>query len=346
MPVNYGHHRSDRMHALLSPSSGIRDEQRRRGITPKDHARDNMLKIKEIQLLAKQRREAVEAAAADVKPKPSKYGTVTSRVAAQLARPVSAAALPPRPTPELRNFACPKPCGPAGRVFTAWSPPPLMNEGAAEPPRRAKRQPPVPTRQPAPPPPPAVDFVKRNAELSSLTPKKASAPLASPPSTGGKSRYHGRLPPYLLDRKLELAQAAAAREDAKKPRDCPEGTHILADTERERVLGLVVRGQERVRAELDKMPFVVDTYGLKSKHVHLTRQLDQLEAAERAFSRKKVIVADDQPDVPPAVDEVAASIEADGAAEPSADPSLRALDAPTPLNVHDGAPSLEVVELM
>ena len=36
-------------------------------------------------------------------------------------------------------------------------------------------------------------------------------------------------------------------------------------------------------------------YGLKAKHTLLLSQLSELDAAEKAFSRKKVIVANEQP---------------------------------------------------
>ena len=49
MPVNYGHHRSDRIHDVLNPSFGIRDELLRRGIKPHDHTKDNRMKIKALE---------------------------------------------------------------------------------------------------------------------------------------------------------------------------------------------------------------------------------------------------------------------------------------------------------
>lgn len=340
MPMNYGHHGSARMAELLHPTCGIREAQIRRGITPRDHAKDNRMKLKEMQLKNKQRREA-EAAAAAASPKwqsSTKFAAVGSRVAAQMARPASAPR-PPTHTPELRNFSCPKPCGPAGRVFTAWAPPPLLNEGGAELPRREKRNPPVPLRQPPPPKPPPVDFVKRNTELSSLTPRKAAAAAASspgsPPGTGGKSRYHGRLPPYLLDRKLELAKVAEAKADAAKPRECPEGTHVLAEEERQRVLDLVKRGQERMHKELDAMPFVIDTYGLKEKQLQLTRQLAQLDAAEKAFSRTKVIVTDDE-------QPIASMSSALPPTPPEANEPVEPIEVPAPATEAEEAIALEV----
>lgn len=41
------------------------------------------------------------------------------------------------------------------------------------------------------------------------------------------------------------------------------------------------------------MPFVIDTLGLRQRHDRLMKQLEELNAADRAFSRKKVIVSDD-----------------------------------------------------
>ena len=54
MPVNYGHHRSDRIAEILSPLCGIRDEQIKKGVKPHDHARDNVLRIRAMQKLANQ----------------------------------------------------------------------------------------------------------------------------------------------------------------------------------------------------------------------------------------------------------------------------------------------------
>lgn len=303
MPVNYGHHRSDRIHDVMHPAYGIRDQQIRQGKKPHDHTRDNKLHIKALMQIQTERRAARAAAAeaAAVKPSP-RFASVESRVAAQLARPASAPSRPKPAAPGPKNFACPKPSGPPGRIFTAWAPPPLL--GAAGTPGasaallpRAKVKPAVPSRQPAPPKAPAVDFVKRNADLAALSPRKAAASPPSPPGTGEKSRHHGRIPPYLLDRKMEMASAAAAREAALLPRECPVGTHLLPEEERVQVLAMVEQGRETLHKELDAMPFVIDTYGLKSKNRALHKQLEELEAAERAFSRKKVIVADEPPTV-------------------------------------------------
>ena len=48
-----------------------------------------------------------------------------------------------------------------------------------------------------------------------------------------------------------------------------------------------------MNAQLDAFPFVVDTVGQRQRHEALTKQLAQLEAADKAFSRTKVVVADE-----------------------------------------------------
>ena len=326
MPVNYGS-RSDRIYAALNPKSGIRDEQKRAGVTPHDHSKDNRLRIKALQTLNKERAAAKAAAAeaAAVK-KPSKYPGIGSIIAADLSKPTTPSSTP-RATVVTApaNFACPKPSGPPGRIFTAWAPPPLLSERSdAELKALAKKKnPPVPPRPTSTvSSASAVDFVKRNAELSSLTPQKAktvaagvpkgAAVLGSPRTAEKKSKFHGRVPPYLLDRKLELAEKAAAEAKAKAPRECPEGTHFLPEEERLQVLEMIAKGQAKVHADLDKMPFVCDTYGLRTRHETLTQQLQQLEHAEKAFGHPKVIVTDAKPEeepLPPPEEEPAPVVE-------------------------------------
>lgn len=59
-----------------------------------------------------------------------------------------------------------------------------------------------------------------------------------------------------------------------------------------RVLDEIRKSRVEVEKELDCFPFVVDTPTQKARHAQLTKELTQLEAAEKAFSRKKVVVAD------------------------------------------------------
>ena len=78
------------------------------------------------------------------------------------------------------------------------------------------------------------------------------------------------------------------------------------------MLEMIAKGQAKVHADLDKMPFVCDTYGLRTRHETLTQQLQQLEHAEKAFGHPKVIVTDAKPEeepLPPPEEEPAPVVE-------------------------------------
>ena len=79
-----------------------------------------------------------------------------------------------------------------------------------------------------------------------------------------------------------------------------------------------------MHAEFDKMPVVVDTFGLRMKNDSLCKQLEQLKAAEKVFSRRKVIVDDEEAaeEAPPSAEEMMPTDEAAPAAastEPAVD---------------------------
>jgi hypothetical protein len=155
---------ADSITALLYPTHGIRDEQKRRGFTPRDHSKDNRRHIKEIQQhMHESKQQQEEAAAAAAASPRTSYKGVKSRVAAQLERPVSA---PPRPTRAAppKNFMLGKPAGSA-----AWKDPPLLaptSQPQLTP--RQKMKPSVPANVPLARPASGVDFVKRNVESAKL----------------------------------------------------------------------------------------------------------------------------------------------------------------------------------
>ena len=49
---------------------------------------------------------------------------------------------------------------------------------------------------------------------------------------------------------------------------------------------MIAKGQAKVHADLDKMPFVCDTYGLRTRHETLTQQLQQLDTRLKIADRK------------------------------------------------------------
>jgi len=296
---------------LIYPTHGCRDVLRRHGIKPHDHARDNRRHIKELQQQVSERKAAEEAEAAKAASKAARrraegaYSAVPSRVAAQLAaRPSSAP--PSRHRPSPRNFYVGAPLQPAKQVTragrtAAWIEPPLL---VPPPPPPAKSLPPPPLLEaaaeveaaPHPASPPPTDYIARNIEAAKHASRRRQASARASDAAArvlfGRPEPAGKLPSYLIDRKLELAQRAAEKAAAAVSPEVPPHHHLLPREDCERVLADIRAARAELLEELDTFPFVVDTPTQKARHAQLTRELEQLDAAEAAFSRSKVVVAD------------------------------------------------------
>ena len=100
--------RSDAVAALLNPTTGIREEQKRKGLKPHDHTRDNKQYIKQLQQLNRTREEVAAVEASTPRKVSSKYKDVSARVMTprQLDRPSTApAARPSSARPPLEPYA-------------------------------------------------------------------------------------------------------------------------------------------------------------------------------------------------------------------------------------------------
>ena len=79
-------HNVDQIRDIMNPSRGIRDDQKRRGITPVDHAAANARAAKELSEINRLKRET--ATIEQSKPKvPKRYVQITSKVSVALASP-------------------------------------------------------------------------------------------------------------------------------------------------------------------------------------------------------------------------------------------------------------------
>jgi len=291
--------RSDAVAALLNPTNGIREEQKRKGLKPHDHTRDNKQYIKQLQQLNRTREEVAAVEANTPRKVSSKYKDVSARVMTprQLDRPATAPARPSsaRPPLEPRNFMAGRPAWQANQAIAAgWKQPaPVSTLGPQAEELlqlRSKTKPPVPKQNLTPRASSSVNFLQRNVSAASLAPRRSAAP--APPSEGRKHEHHGALPPYLLDRKLQTAKLQADKEALEARRGVPAGHHVLPEQERSRILGAVRDGRVKVHAALDSLPFVKDTLRLRQRDTLLVQQLADLEQAEKAFSRKTVWVGD------------------------------------------------------
>lgn len=160
---------------------------------------------------------------------------------------------------------------------------------------RASRKAPVPKRDEAPPPRAprkAQDFVSQNArETIGKRPPAGPAPAASATARPD----FGRIPDYLIQRKIARAkQELEELANAPDP-DCPPGMQLMPEHERQATVRLLGANREAVLVQINKMPLSCDTFGLKRKKGLLEAQLKEIEDAIKIFSRPKVFIDLAQP---------------------------------------------------
>ena len=297
MPRFVPPHKQDTIQDLLYPTHGIRQQLIKQGITPRNHQKDNKHFIKELQQkvhdakLTKLQQERQRKNSL----KPKTHTHVHSRVQETLTRPQTAPQQRVERKLAPKNFFAGKP---GHGAAVPWHEAPTLTL-TNQPPTPRHIKPPVPPRPGTPaaakpelPESPRTDFVKRNTLAAGATPRKMSVPVASMQrQLFQRGPSHGKLPSYLLDRKIEQARLAAEREEARLPEGVPPGHRLLSEDERIRVLKTVRESKVAVDKELEKFKFVIDTPGQKVRYTQLLRELEKLESAERAFSRKMVVVA-------------------------------------------------------
>lgn len=218
---------------------------RRRGQQPKDHARDNVLAIREAQRQLQIRKEEEEELAeaenrrfklAQFEGVEARFMTAAEKAAEgaskkQFLKRTSSMGPPPRPTKPHQARPSVKPPVPkvveaAPRVHARTLAPPASRN------TRITRAPSVPhSVAPLAPQaePSARNFIRDNAREAVRT-QRSKAPEAAEPAL---PESFGRTPEYLERRKAEWAEQERRRlEEEERVKGCPDGMMLLPEAER------------------------------------------------------------------------------------------------------------------
>ncbi len=260
---------------LIYPCYSARDQMRRVGKKPKDHHRSNRAYVRELEAKSRLARRADDENRAPVRSVPAAYRDVGPRVT----RPTTA---PAATKPFLR----------AGEK-NSFGPPPKSTRPYTP---RVRTKPPVPRATDTL----SIEHTGRDCmqenidAIAELEEKKwqekeaANAPPPPPPCGPGTEKF-GRVPRYLVIRQQE--EEARRKSLEKEEEQAARPGVLLSEQER---LGMLHEMQEAFAVksvELQRMPIVVSTVGLKNKKAALERQLDELEKGIRRFSNSKVWVS-------------------------------------------------------
>jgi hypothetical protein len=261
--------------SLIYPCYSARDQLRRVGKKPKDHHRANVARLRALEAKARVLRRSADEENVAPRPVPAAYRDVGPKVM----RPSTAP-------------ACGRPFLRAGEK-NSFGPPPKSTRPYTP---RVRTKPAVPRATDTL----SIDHASRDcvqenieaiAELEEKQweEKEAASAPAPPPASGPGTETYGRVPHYLVVRQAEEAARKKALKEEATAAALP-GV-LLSEQERLSMLHEMQEAFAVKSVELQRMPIVVSTVGLKNKKAALERQLDELEKGIRRFSNPKVYVA-------------------------------------------------------
>ncbi|XP_054055661.1 enkurin domain-containing protein 1 isoform X2 [Rissa tridactyla] len=263
------------------------------GKESKDHEKENVRRIKEIQKKCKEK----ERAQARSQPKPvkalwksQKYENVESKVKAKLQE----SSPPPKPE-ALKFLRAYSRCGPGIKPCRPLSPRPARMKGGAdtEAPEAlgAETQIQVDGK--------SIDFIKHNAcnaKRALLRRSQSLQALAELLEQKHReqeeynAKQKGHVPQYLLERKEQWRRQMEERLQNLPDPDTPPGHTMMPEGQRLETLGNLKQSQEHLLKDLVMLPVRADTLSMQKRRVELERKLSQIEEAIKIFSRPKVFI--------------------------------------------------------
>ncbi|XP_045438733.1 enkurin domain-containing protein 1 isoform X2 [Pipistrellus kuhlii] len=251
------------------------------GKDPKDHEKENLKRIKEIQRRFREQERSREQG----QPRPlkalwrsPKYDKVESRVKAQLQEPGPASASGTETVHFLRAHSR---CGPG-------LPPPRAPSPQLTPPDPNAKEPGL-----------GVDFISHNARTAKRAPRRHSRSLqvlAQVLEQQRQAQEHynttqkGHVPHYLLERRDLWRREAEARQHSQPDPAMPPGHTRMPENQRLETLSNLLQSQSQLLRELVLLPAGADSLRAQGHRAELDRKLVQVEEAIKIFSRPKVFV--------------------------------------------------------
>ena len=293
------------MGALLAPGlENERSSRRHRG-APKDHARENVLAIRDAQRANRERRAEAEQKEARVF-KMKQFENVPSRLM-DAPPPRNRVAKPPSPPTSARGDdrddgarflrrgareSKPTPAEVHEARLKKAEKPRFLHDSVDDP------RPKTPRKEAVPRSHETLD-VNARRDVSHIAKNRAKAAALEPPRAREKPRKYasprkhdsfGAVPAYLDARKRELRDEAEAAKAALPDPDCPPGMTKMDDGERKDALQQLKVRRKEIKDDLFKMPLNVTTVRMKARQEALHKQLDEIDKSIEIFDRDVVYI--------------------------------------------------------
>jgi len=248
----------------LNPVRGVRDAQRRAGIKPTNFAAKNREHIRSLQEAIRQKKQQSQPKKKD------RFKSVQSRVLQTMEKEAG-----------------------GGHVYLKKNSQKEENKTAPNFRRKAKRKPEVPrqTQNNSPSRRPVKNFVADNTDVNKHV-KKAKE--AEEETHFLEREDFGKVPDYLIKRRLEMAEKKALEQARTESAKIPTGMRIMPEEEKAETLTFLETNKLNVEASLQHLPLVVETPSMKRKEKNLREKLKQIENAINIFSKPVVYVKLDE----------------------------------------------------
>jgi hypothetical protein len=269
---------------FLNPVNGARGEMERKGLKPRDHARDNIVALRELQ---HENRE--KQAQQDVPPIPEwkmqKFKQVKSKIAEEGMNKRQVGA-------ESREHNTP----PVSPRFLRRGSLDVRLEKARE--EKLSASPRLSPRQPMKAPVPKVQEVtrlapRRHTDFVEVNRKDAivmSSPRKAEPDQRHRHHEFGQVPTYIQERKERMFQEEERRKAAMPDPNCPPGMVLMPDSERVDTLRILDENEKETMDLLFKLPLYSTTPSILKRRELLEGKLREIESARKLFSKERVYI--------------------------------------------------------
>lgn len=262
----------------------------KKGIKPRDHARDNIVALREKQKENRQRRLEPNPKAAEWKMQ--QFKNIPSKLKVSMEASRARGAESPRSPDERADFLR------RGSLEVRQERERKLKRSeavAAKASSPAKRE---PLKQPVPrarevnrlAPRSNKDFVGANrTEARQMEPKRRQ----SNDEEVHRHSEFGAVPKYLQDRKEEWAETEARRQAALPDPSCPPGMRLMPEDERLETLDILLESEREAQSMMLKLPLHSTTPSVVKRKEALEAKLKEIEAAKKIFSKARVYIKED-----------------------------------------------------
>jgi hypothetical protein len=291
----------DTIGGLIAPANGYRGNLERRGIQPRNHARENRQALKD----AQQRNrinKMNEVAQPNKDFKLRRFDGVQSKVAQQMVHDTRDDESVMTGHDFVRRGDREKKAQAHKAQVEAktkqWRPgqlpgddyqPQNANGGYRE--RAAAAKPRVPKATEEAPqlaPRKNIDYLRNNSLAAKAPAKKSPSKENNPPAQPMHQR--GQVPAYLKQRKQDLKAAADAR--IRVDTGAPPGMILMPEAERQETLRTLRESKTEGDRQLGAMPLQLRTQKQIQRYEELERKVKEIEGAIKLFSKPKVFIKD------------------------------------------------------